>query len=212
MRRIAFVLFMLLGAAGAQAQIVRPRFQAGAPSAWVSGSYALQNAFSVRDGTTGSSWDFGSANVMGASLEKAFMNGVTAGVRGSTGLVPLRYTGASAGYDADARVSQLLGVVRIAPGQSFHTVLELSAGVTYFSDFRTQSDATKLAPLTGDQDFTFSFGYGFGYAFNPRFSVDVVQDQVTTIHQKDGLAASDDSSNRFGSTRIVGRIGLGGKR
>ncbi len=212
MRRIAFVMFTLLGAASAQAQIIRPRFQVSAPSAWVSASVAQQNAFTVHDGTTGSYWEFGSANPMGVSLEKAFMNGVTAGLRGSTGRVPLRYTGAATTYDADARVSQLAGTVRVAPGQSFHTVLELSAGVTYFSEFREQADGAPLAPMNGDKDFSFAFGYGFGYSFNPRFVIDVVQDQTTAIHQKDGLAASDDASVRYTSTRLVARIGLGGRR
>ncbi|MEO7457723.1 MAG: hypothetical protein ABIY52_15785 [Gemmatimonadaceae bacterium] len=210
MRRLVVLMSLLAAAVPAESQIVRPRFQVSAPAAWVSASIGQQGAFSLRDGTSGSTWEFGSSNPIGVSLEKGFTNGVSAGVRGSTAQVPLRYTGASAVYDAEARVSQLLATMRVAPGQQFHTVLELSAGVTYFSEFHTQAEATKLAPLTGDQDFTYAFGYGFGYAFSPRFAVDVVQDVTTVLHQKDGLSASDDASHRFSVTRLVARIGLGG--
>ena len=211
MHRVALVMFVLLSAVQADAQIVRPRFQLSSPSAWVSAGLGLQNAFTVRDGETGSSWQFGSATPIGVSIEKAFASGITAGIRGSTTQASLRYEGAATTYAADARVSQLLGSIRLASGQGFHTVLELNAGVTYFSEFRTQDQETRLAPMSGDQDFTFSFGYGFGYSFNNRFSVDAVQDVTTMVHQKNGLSPSDDASNRVGSTRIVARIGLGSR-
>lgn len=211
MRRIAFALFALLAAAEAHAQIVRPRFQVSQPSMWVSASGALQNAFSVQDGATNSVWQFGSGYPLGVAVEKALTGGVTAGVRGSTGRIPLTYTSGQGSYTADARVSQVMGTVRLSSGSSFHSVFELSAGVTHFSEFRERNDGFALAPMSGDTDFSFSFGYGFGYSFNPRFAIDVVQDQTTAIHQKDGLAASDDSSNRFGMTRLIARIGLGGR-
>ena len=211
MRRNVFVLFMLMGAVEASAQIVRPRFQLSQPTMWVSGSAALQNAFSVQDGATNSVWRFGSAYPLGVAVEKALTGGVTAGIRGSTARVPMSYEGGSVIYTADARVSQLMGTVRLSSGSSFHSVFELSAGVTHFSEFRERNDGFALAPMSGDTDFSFSFGYGFGYSFNPRFAIDVVQDQTTAIHQKDGLAPSDDSSNRFGVTRLIARIGLGGR-
>ena len=73
-----------------------------------------------------------------------------------------------------------------------------------------QSAAVKLGPASTDKDFTFALGYGFGYAFSPRFGIDLVQDVTTVWHQKDGLAAGDDSSTRIQGTRVVGRLGLGG--
>ncbi|MEO8621625.1 MAG: hypothetical protein ABI625_11205, partial [bacterium] len=83
---------------------------------------------------------------------------------------------------------------------------------TNYSDFKTQTTAMKLEPLSGDTDFAFSFGYGFGYNLSPRMSVDVVQDIATSVHQKDGLAPGDDSTVRIHATRITGRIGFGGRR
>jgi hypothetical protein len=206
------VLPFLLASHHAGAQIIRPRFGLQAPTVWVSAGAALQQAFSVTDGTTGTQWQFGSATMYEASLEKALASGMTIGVRGSTALVPLNYAGPAVTFDADARVSQMFGTLRLTSGQGFHTVLELSAGATYYSEFRARSTGMKLEPLAGDTDFSFAFGYGFGYSFSPRVSVDVVQDVATSVHQKTGLSAGDDSTVRIQGTRIMGRIGLGGGR
>ena len=211
MRRLSLALFMLLVSATAGAQIGRSRYQISAPSVWVSAGAKLQQSFGVTDGSTKSQWNFGSATTYGGALEKALGNGMTLGVSGATGLVPLRYDGAGASYDADARVSQLFGTFRVSSGQGFHTVLELSAGATIYSDFRTRTASVQLAPVKADEDFAFSFGYGFGYSFSPRMSVDVVQDVTTSVHQKAGLSASDDASTRIGGTRIMARFGLGGR-
>ncbi|MEP7002399.1 MAG: hypothetical protein ABI969_18055 [bacterium] len=212
MRRLLIMLPILLASNHAGAQIIRQRFGMQTPSAWISGGVGLQQAFSVTDGTTGTQWQFGSATTYGGSIEKALSNGMTLGVRGSTGIIPLNYAGAAVTFNADARVSQLFGTLRLASGEGFHTVLELSAGATNYSDFKTQTTAMKLEPLAGDTDFAFSFGYGFGYNLSPRVSVDVVQDIATSVHQKHGLAPGDDSTVRIHGTRITGRIGLGGRR
>ena len=212
MRRLTYLLPILLVSMDAGAQIIRPKFGIQPPSAWVSAGAALQQAWTVTDGTTGSRWEFGSATTYGGALEKTTSSGVAVGIRGSTGVVPLSYVGPAATSDANARVSQLFGTIRMANGQGFHSVLELSAGATNYSEFRSQTGNLQLAPLTGDTDFSFAFGYGFGYSFSPRVSIDVVQDVTTSVHQKDGLSPSDDSTVRLHATRILGRIGLGGRR
>ncbi len=211
MRRLQFVLLTLLAYSGAGAQIVRPRYQLQEPAAWVSLGAAFQQAWSVTDGATRSRWEFGSATPYEASLEKAVSGGASFGVRGSTAKVPLRYVGPAVTTEADANVSQLFATLHVANGRAFHTVLELSAGTTLYSNFRARSDGAKLGPAQPDTDFSFAFGYGFGYAFSPAFSIDVVQGVTTALHQKTGLSAGDDSSVRIQGTRIVGRIGLGGR-
>ena len=210
MRRLLLTLSLPLALPQASAQIIHPRYQLSAPTAWVSFGAALQQAWTVSDGTTGSQWQFGSATTYGASIEKATASGIAVGLRGSTGMIPLTYAGPVNSSDADARVSQLFGTVRLANGQGFHTVLELSAGATLYSEFRTRGTSLKLPPASGDADFSFAFGYGFGYSLSPRMSIDVVQDVTTAVHQKDGLSPSDDSTVRIHGTRITGRIGLGG--
>ena len=211
MRRLLLVLLMFLASSGAGAQIIRPRYQLQAPAAWISLGAALQQSWSVSDGATGSRWEFGNATTYQASLERALSGGATIGVRGSTGNVPLRYVVPAVTTEADANVSQLFGTLHVANGREFHTVLELSAGATMYSNFRARNGGAKLGPDTPDTDFSFAYGYGFGYSFSPAFSIDVVQDVTTALHQKTGLSAGDDSSVRIQGTRIVARIGLGGR-
>ena len=131
-------------------------------------------------------------------------------IGGTHARVPLFYSGATA-TEADANVSQVLGVLHVASGREFHSVLELSAGATIFSNFRSRTTDQRLEPTSPDADFTFAFGYGFGYNFSPSFAIDIVQDVSTALHQKTGLSAGDGSSIRLHSTRLVARFGLGAR-
>ena len=212
MRRFYLVLFLSLAADTLGAQIGRSRYSFNDPAAFVSVGMAFQQSFQMTDGTTNTTWQFSNAQPWVASIEKALSGGASLGIRASTAKIPLKYASPTGASDAEANVSQGFLTLHVASGSSFHSVLELSAGATMFSNFRTQSAGTKLAPSSPDYDFSFGFGYGFGYAFNQRFAVDVVQDITTSLHQKTGLAAGDDSSIRLHSTRLVARLGLGGGR
>ena len=211
MRRLLLVLPIVLASSSAGAQIIRDRYPMRAPTAWVSLGAGLQQAWSVADGVSGSRWEFGSATPFEAAIEKALSGGASFGVRGSTGMVPLRYVAPAVTSEADANVSQLFATLHVANGRTFHSVLELSAGATLYSNFRARSDGAKLGPPSPDADFAFAFGYGFGYSFSPAFSIDVVQNLTTSLHQRTGLSAGDDSSVRIQGTRIVARLGLGGR-
>lgn len=209
-RRLYFVLVPLALAGDAGAQIIRPGMRVQEPTAWVSLGAALQSSFSARDGTTNTLWQFGDATQYAASFEKRLSGGASFGLRGTHARVPLFYSGATS-TEADANLSQVLGVLHVASGREFHSVLELSLGATIFSNFRSRTNDARLAPLSPDTDFTFAFGYGFGYNFSPRFAVDVLQDVSTALHQKTGLNAGESSSIRLNSTRLVARVGLGGR-
>jgi hypothetical protein len=213
-RRLFLAFLPLIVAADAGAQIIRPGMGFGEPAAWVSLGAALQSGFSVRDGTTGTQWDFGNATQYAASLEKTLSGGTTLGLMGTHGRVPLRYSSFTSGAlatDADANVSQLFVGLHVASGREFHSVLELNAGATMYSNFRSRTTDQRLEPTSPDTDFSFAFGYGFGYNFSPTFAIDVVQSLTTTLHQKTGLSAGDDTSFRINSTRLVARFGLGGR-
>ena len=181
------------------------------PAAWVSAGLAQGGGWTVVDGTTQSRWDFGSATQYHASAEKA-NGGVSFGLRGTRAQVPLRYRSIDPAVvrdvDADANVSQLMANVHVGSARGFHSVFELAAGATIYSDFRARVSGDKLQP-TSDTDFSFGFGGGFGYGFSNRFVVEVVQELMTHLHQRTGLAASEDTNARVYSTRIVGRYGLG---
>lgn len=214
MRRLLLALIPFV-TAPADAQIIRGGMRLQEPAAWASFSAALIQPWSVRDNVA-NRWEFGDGTQYGVALEKTVASGVAVGVRGSTGRMSLRYTGAAGNdatftTDADANVSQLLGMVHVASGRTFHSVLELSLGATRYSGFRARDTGDRLVPTTPDTDFTFAFGYGLGYAFSPAFSLDVVQDLTTVLHQKTGLGAGDNSSSRINGTRIVARFGLGNR-
>lgn len=217
MRRLLSLAFVPLLTASAGAQIMgRGGLRLQQPSTWVSFSAALTQPWSVRDGATSASWDFSDATQYGAALERNVASGASVGVRGSYARVPLRYSQLADGAvtsqtDADATVSQVMGVVHVASGREFHTVLELALGATIYSGFKERGTEAALGPAKSDADFTFAFGYGIGYAFSPAFSIDVVQDLTTVLHQKTGLSAGESSSARINGTRLVARFGLGGR-
>jgi hypothetical protein len=209
-RRSCLALVPLLLAADAGAQIIRPGMRFREPTAWASLGAGFQNTFSVRDGTTGSVWSFGDGIQYVAALEKTVSGGISFGVRGTHARLPLRYSGVEV-TDADANVSQAVGLVHVASGREFHSVLELSLGATIYSNFRSRTTDERLEPRSPDTDFTFGFGYGFGYNFTPRFAIDAVQEISTALHQKTNLSAGEGSTVRINSTRIVARFGLGGR-
>lgn len=183
------------------------------PSAWVSLGAASLSGFTVTDGSTNSVWQFGNSTQYTASLEKALSGGATLGIQGTTAHVPLAYSniGSIAVTQADANVSQLFATLHVSSGRAFHSVLELSAGATMYSGFRARSTGAALPPTTTDADFTFAFGYGLGYTFSSSFSLDVIQDITTAMHQHTGLSAGDNTNIRINGTRLVARFGLGGR-
>lgn len=217
MHRLLLLALVPFVASDAGAQIMGRgglRFQQ--PTSWASFSAALVQPWSVRDGSTDATWEFSDATQYGLSLERTVATGASVGVRGSYARVPLRYSqliGGDVAYqtDADASVSQLMALVHVASGRAFHTVLELGLGATMYSGFRARGEDTKLGPERSDADFTFAFGYGIGYAFSPSFSIDVVQDLATVLHQKSGLGAAEKSSARINGTRLVARFGFGAR-
>lgn len=212
LRRLVVPVLFLAASTSAGAQIGRTRMRFGQPTAFASLGVGFQQSFSVNDGVTGSRWDFGDATQYVASLEKAFSNGASFGVRGTTARVPVGYTSLATGVrqDADANVSQLLATLHVENGTGLHSVLELSAGATGYSNFRSRPTDAKLPPDGMDVDFTYAFGYGLGYSFNRTMSVDVVQDVATAMHQNTGLPAGTETSSRLHVTRIMARFALGG--
>jgi hypothetical protein len=207
---LALALFPILSHS-AGAQIIRGGLRFQDPSVWVSAGAASLSGFTVTDGSTGSVWQFGNGAQYTASLEKTLSGGTTLGIQGTTARLPLSYSRSSGiPVDADANVSQLLALLHVSSGRELHSVLELSAGATVYSNFHARSTGIELPPTSPDADFTFAFGYGLGYNFSPSFSIDVIQDLTTALHQHTGLNAGDNSSVRINGTRIVARFGFGG--
>jgi hypothetical protein len=216
-RRLLSLALVILLAPAAGAQIIRRGgmpFQE--PTTFVSFGVGLLQPWTVHDGSTNSQWELSDATQFAVAVERNFSSGASVGVRGTTARVPLRYTSITGGdalfgADADGNVSQLLGSLHVTSGSQLHTVLELSAGATFYYNFSARGSDASIGPRKADTDFSFGFGYGVGYNVSPRFSVDVVQDQITTLHQKTGLSAGEPTSARLTTTRLVGRFGLGAR-
>ena len=215
MRRYSLALLtilVVLPVSGAGAQIIRGRLGLRDPQTWVTATVGWQEGWRVNDGRTSSRWDLGDTQLYGASIEHAVASGITLGVRATTSQPSVNYTSttAPAVSQADTRITQALGVVHVTTGRQLRSVFELGLGATIYSDFRERGTDLRLGPANTDSDFTFVFVYGLGYSFTRNFHVDVVQDLGTSLHQKTGLAAGEDTSARISSTRLVARYGFGG--
>jgi hypothetical protein len=204
---VPFALVPFVLAADAGAQMRRPQLSSQ-PTAFMSFGAALQNGFTVRDGSSGTTWNFGESMQYTASLERALSQGASLGVRGNLARVPLTMSGTTSG-DADALVSQLLASLYLQSGGAVHTVLEGDVGATLYSDFQPRAGSAAVGPRGVDADFAMTLGFGFGYSFSPRLSLDFVQTVGQSLHQKTGLSAGDESSARVSSSRLVLRLGLG---
>ena len=216
MRRLSLALLSVLIALPLQnggAQIIRGgQFGLRDPQTWVSAGVGWQGGWTVVDGSTQTRWDLGDAQQYGLTIERAVNSGITLGVRAATSKPSVNFQNTNAApltRQVDARVTQALGVVHVTTGRTIRSVFELGIGSTIYSGFRERGTNNRLGPAT-DSDFTFVFSYGLGYTFSRKFHVDVVQDLGTSLHQKTGLAAGDDTSTRISSTRLIARLGLGG--
>lgn len=211
MRSALLSLVALLAAVPAGAQIIRlPR--ATEPAAWASFGIGLLQAQTVVDGSTGSSWEFGSGLQWRASLEKSSGNGVSYGLTGTLAHMPLRYDGATCLCDAHATVWQALGSVHVGGGNGFHQVIELYAGVVGYGNFREDGSDVRLPPDGTDLDLSFGVGYGFGYQASSHLQLILVQDYAASLHQRTNLPGNASALSQQYITRLGVRLGLGQRR
>jgi hypothetical protein len=221
--RLLSLAALVLLAQPAHAQILRvPKNTSGEAAFWGSAAIGLLQLQRVDDGTTQSRWDFGSAVQFRASLEYAISRGNSLGVSGTFARAPLTYRtfsdlgiplpggGSCVDCDASADVTSILATFHGGGGPGFHQVIELAAGAMMFRNFKTD-DGEELPPKS-DTDFSFAIGYGFGYTVNRALQVNLVQDAVLGVHQREGLSGSGRSTTQQYVTRIGVRLGGGARR
>jgi hypothetical protein len=219
-RRTLFVLTLSIAGAGiARAQIIQPRLRT-TPIAWTSLSIGWLQQAGFCNGDTGACYDFGSGPQWRVSLEMPMgMSGsTTVGIVGTTAKMPLIYRGGSlplpsganscSSCDADANITQILGLLRMGGGTGFHQVIDVMAGTTMFSNFRSTT-GTKLGNGKLTQNVSFGLGYGFGYGITPRTQINIVQDYGLLILKRQ----SGNSNNvaQQSTLRLSIRYGLGDK-
>ena len=196
-----------LVAATAEGQIIGRRPAARPVQNWGGLSIGLLQNFGIIDGTTGSTWEFGSGLEYAARFEHPTRSGELAfGVQASYARLPLTYSSSSFNGEAEANVRQLVGVIRYGAGYSFHPIYELSAGMIGFSGFRSTGASEVSLSNSTDYDPKISIGYGFGFGISSTASIDIVQELGTILHQRVGLTASQSNYPRIYVTRIGGKI------
>jgi hypothetical protein len=204
---------LVAGAAVAEAQIIDPRGARGAgrPKAWTSLFAGWTNHNTLCEPESGACWEFGDALQWRGTLEFPVGNGVTLGAVGTMSRLPLRYHGgpldSCSACDADANVTQLLGQLRIGGGSGIHQVIDITAGKTLFSNFRT-TDGTQLNQGRSESNWTLGIGIGIGLPLSPRAQVILSQEYGIIIGERVPGQSSNTAQHR--TLRLGGRVGLGG--
>jgi hypothetical protein len=179
---------------------------------WATAGIGYYDPGSFADGRTSSDWIFSDGLAWRATLEYGIGGGSTIGLLGTFARLPLevRSWNASQSTDADGDILSLQAIFHAGGGAGFHQVVEVSAGVVEFRNFRSKESGERIGPLSGDRDFTFALGYGFGFGISGRTQIALVQDFGYTFHQREGLSAGASRTTTHRSTRIGLRLGFGG--
>jgi len=192
------------------AQIIdsRGRGRVGTPAAWTSIFAGWTQHQSLCDADSGSCWAFGSALQWRGTLEFPMGNGVTIGAAGTHSRAPLIYVDGSGSTDADANISQLLGQFRIGGGAGIHQVIDVTAGMSLYSNFRRASDGARIGPTTTARNWSFALAYGFALPMSPRSQVILLQEFGYVIGKRIPGQASNSAQTQ--TLRLGWRLGLGG--
>jgi hypothetical protein len=208
------LLLLIVPLATAAGQFPPRASRAAEPPQWVSLSLGFMQPFTVRDGTTRSTWEFSSAVQLRAAYEQRIRHGGAIGLAAGFATVPLTYyagvprPGCGNACDAEASVTQVLATFRSGGSLGFHQLFELAIGGTGYGSFRQTEGGAALPPDGTDIDLTVAIGYGFGYGMSPSTHFFVVQDVGTALHQRTGLTARESSFPRIYVTRIGARVGF----
>lgn len=213
MKRSIFGLLLLAGALPLHAQLGRRPVRSSEPGYWVGLSYGYVEGLALTDRDTRGDWQFSYASQLRATLEKTVQPGVTVGAAAGFANANLSYrddglaTSCAVSCRASADVTQYLAFIRRSGGPGFHSLVDLEAGVTRFSNFRERTSGDELPPTHVSNDFTFGLGFGFGYGFSPIASVYAIQQFDFVMHpQNDEVTTS--SAPRLFNLRAGFRVGF----
>lgn len=178
---------------------------------WATAWAGYYDPGSMADGRTSSDWLFSDGLAWRGTLEYGLGGGSAIGVVGTFARLPLevRSRAGAPSRDADGDIRSLQALFHAGGGAGLHQVIEVSAGVVEFRNFRAKDSGEQLGPPDGDRDLTFALGYGFGFGISGRAQIALVQDFGYTFHQRDGLPASSSRTTMNRSTRVGLRVGFG---
>jgi hypothetical protein len=196
----------LLGADVVRAQIIDSQRGTGQPLAFASLSAAWTGfGGGLCNEEHQACWDMGSGLQWRGSLEMPMGRGASIGVAGTLARLPITYQN----IDADVNLTQVMANLHIGGGSGFYQVIDASAGISMFSNFRSTAGAP-LGPGKTTSDFHFNVGYGFAYAWSPRFEISLMQEYGLIIG--DRIAGSTNNTTSQQTTRVGVRVGLGEKQ
>ena len=212
-RRLLTIALLVAAAHPAGAQIIDAggsgrRF--GQPNSWVSLGIGWLNQGGLCDPDSDSCWNFGSALQWRASLEYPIGRGATIGVAATTARVPMIYQAQVAclsGCDADANVSQYMAQLHLGGGTGIQQAIDISAGMTSFTNFRDAGSGTRLAPTKAVSNFSFAVSYGLALPVRPNFHVTLNQDYGQIIGKR--MSGQSRNTAEQNVTRLGVRVGLG---
>lgn len=198
---------LTLAASTADAQLGgRSQFR---PASYASLSAGLLGISGIADRNSGADWAFGQGIEWRFSIEHAIQNQTGIGLTVAYASMPLDYYPGASGSavcgnpcDARAAVWSILTGFHMGGGLGFHQVIEVDAGITQFSNFRTD-DGERLDAEKQSWDFAASIAYGFGIGITPRLSFSVVQGYGMIFHPDRGSG----SSTGYPQTRVT-RLGM----
>lgn len=208
----------------------RPR-ASGVSGYWVSAGAAAAGLGPVKDGPSGSEWDFGGDPrwVLRGTIEKAMGATTTLGVAASFGNVDFGYGALDGAPPFDPMPGDTSSVTRCrvagCTGQldlwglqamlrgggsndGLYQVVEATAGVNSFRNLTVKSDGAAL-PIENTIDYNASLGYGIGFAFSSDFHVAFVQDFGIAWHRGEMLPEGTGRTYRTRNSRVTLRYGLG---
>jgi hypothetical protein len=214
-RLLALVIALLLGVTFVTAEAAAQILQLPGKRRdvlWTTAWAGYYDPGSLADGRTSSDWLFSDGLAWRGTLEYGLGGGSAIGVVVTFARLPLEVRSRTepTSRDADGDIRSLQALFHAGGGAGLHQVIEVSAGVIEFRNFRAKGSGEKLGPPDGDRDLTFALGYGFGYGISGRAQIALVQDFGYTFHQRDGLPASASRTTMNRSTRIGLRLGFGG--
>jgi hypothetical protein len=210
-RLFAFVVGVTVITAESAAQILQLPGKRG-HVLWTSAWAGYYDPGSFADGRTSTDWLFADGLAWRGTLEYGIGGGSAIGIMGTFARLPLEVRSRvnEQSREADGDILSLQALFHSGAGVGLHQVIEVSAGLVEFRNFRSKDSGEQLGPPDGDRDFTFALGYGFGFGISARAQIALVQDFGYTFHQREGLPASSSRTTMNRSTRIGVRLGFGG--
>lgn len=187
------------------------RGEAPEPKYWLSISTGYLSLSGVRDGRTGSTWNFGDAFPVGLALEKVLGREMSLGLAFARTRVPLTYSSESSGRrNAHATVALYGPVLRIQRGawRPFGNTLEVQPGIVQYGNFQDDITGEPLPPERANRDFAFTLAYLWVARFRADWAFEFGTTVILAFHDRTGLEGDERSLSRHSLIRLGARLGF----